>query len=172
LFRSLAAGPIWRGTSDDVNTVGRMAHEGLSSDFVDAIERELNQLVTRIQEQRERADRLRRLVEALDEQTVRDEHVLSELRGVLGLAPQMRIEQLSERLRGARLREVAIEVLRASGRGESPIHYREWYDLVRAAGKHVTGKDPVATFLNQINRAPEVDALGGRSGLYVLRTAA
>jgi len=28
-----------------------------------------------------------------------------------------------------------------------------------------------ATFLNQINRAPEVDPLGGRSGLYILRTA-
>jgi hypothetical protein len=63
-------------------------------------------------------------------------------------------------------------VLRGSGRGETPIHYREWYDLLRAAGNHVMGKDPVATFLNQINRAPEVQALGGRSGLYVLRPAA
>lgn len=149
-----------------------MEHEGFSSEFAGAVERELNQLVARIQDQRERADRLRRLVEALDEQTAHDEHMLGELQGVLGLAPQLRIEELSERLRGARLREVAIEVLRASGRGETAIHYREWYELLRAAGKHVTGKDPVATFLNQINRAPEVQALGGRSGLYVLRPAA
>ncbi len=158
-----------RQSSDELNTVGNVESAVLSSEFAGAVERELNQLVVRIREQRERADHLRRLVEALDEQTGRDEKMLSELQGVLGLAPQLRIEELSERLRGARLREVAIEVLRASGRGETPIHYREWYELLRAAGKHVTGKDPVATFLNQINRAPEVQALGGRSGLYVLR---
>jgi hypothetical protein len=51
--------------------------------------------VRRIHEQHERADRLRQLVEALDEQTARDEHMLSELQGVLGLAPQLRIEELS-----------------------------------------------------------------------------
>jgi hypothetical protein len=151
---------------------GGVEHEGLSSEFAGAVEREFNHLVARIREQRERADRLRRLVEALDEQTARDERMLGELQGVLGLAPQLRIDELSERLRGARLREVAIEVLRATGRGGTPIHYRQWYELLRAAGKHVIGKDPVATFLNQINRAPEVQALGGRSGLYALRTAA
>lgn len=149
-----------------------MNRDGVSDEFATALGQEMSQLITRIGQQRERADRLRRLVDTLDEQTAHDERMLEELRGALGLAPQLRIEELNERLRGARLREVAVAVLRASGRGETPIHYREWYELLCAAGKHVTGKDPLATFLNQINRAPEIQPVGRRSGLYVLRPAA
>jgi len=125
----------------------------------------------RIAERRQRAAELRDLADGLEAEAGSEERLLAELRGALGLAPQLQMEELSEALRGARLREVAVEVLRSSGRGATPIHYREWYELLRSAGKQASGKDPLSTFLNQINRAPEVDPVGGRSGLYVLRAA-
>jgi hypothetical protein len=52
--------------------------------------------------------------------------------GALGLSAQLRIEDLSSRLRGQRLQEVAVEVLRTSWDVGRDIHYREWFDLVRA----------------------------------------
>jgi hypothetical protein len=48
------------------------------------------------------------------------------------------------------------------------IHYRAWFDLVREDGHQVGGKDPLATFLAQINRAPGVVSAGNRSGRYRL----
>jgi hypothetical protein len=86
----------------------------------------------------------------------------------LGLSSQLRIEDLSPRLRGQRLQEVAVQVLRSQWETDEPIHYREWFDLVQGEGHRVGGKDPLATFLAQVNRAPGVESLGGRSGRYRL----
>ena len=92
--------------------------------------------------------------------------------GALGLSAQLRIEDLSPRLRGQRLQEVAVEVLRTIWGAERDIHYREWFDLVRSEGHRVGGKDPLATFLAQIHRAPDIESLGGRSGRYRLSSTA
>jgi hypothetical protein len=43
---------------------------------------------------------------------------------------------------------------------------------VVSAGHDVGGKDPLATFLAQVNRADGVESLGRRSGLYQLRAVA
>jgi hypothetical protein len=48
------------------------------------------------------------------------------------------------------------------------VHYREWYSLLRTAGYTVGGKDPVATFLASVSRAPHVESVGRRTGLYLL----
>jgi len=135
------------------------------------LDQRLDEMGERISVRRRRAEELREMVESLEAEALREEQLLAELRGALGLAPQLQIEELSEVLRGERLRQVAVETLQASGRGDVPIHYREWYDLLRAAGKQASGKAPLSTFLNQINRAPEVEPVGGRSGLYLLRAA-
>jgi len=124
-----------------------------------------------IQRRRRRCDDLQRLVEHLESQTARDEHMLAEMEAMLDLAPQMRIEQLDHRLRGRRLREVAIELLTSRAGSGIPIHYRAWFELVQDAGHQVGGKDPLATFLAQVNRAPQVEPVGHRSGLYQLRAA-
>lgn len=87
---------------------------------------------------------------------------------MLGIASQLRIEALSPRLRGQRLQEVAVEVLRAKWGGNREIHYRAWYELLLAQGHKVGGKDPVATFLAQVHRAPGVVSVGRRSGKYLL----
>ncbi len=132
------------------------------------LENEYRGLVAQVLEQRERADRLRMLADQLDENARRDEHLLRELAAVLGKDPQLRIEDLDERLRGQRLREVAIEILgREVGPGQA-IHYRQWYGLLTAAGHRVAGRDPVATFLVQIQRADGVERVGQRSGRYQL----
>lgn len=133
---------------------------------------EFDALAGRVQQQREQADRLRGLADQLEEQTAHDEHLLQELAAVLGLSAQLRLEDLSPRLRGRRLQEVAVEILRSRWGAKQDIHYREWYHLVQAEGHTIGGKDPVATFLAQVHRAPGVERLGSRTGRYRLRTVA
>jgi hypothetical protein len=133
---------------------------------------EFDALAQRVEQQREQVDRLRGLADQLEEQTARDEHLLQELAAVLGRSAQMRIEDLSPRLRGRRLQEVAVEILHSHWGAGRDIHYREWYDLVQAEGYKVGGKDPLATFLAQVHRAPGVERLGSRSGRYRLLAAA
>ena len=71
------------------------------------------------------------------------------------------------RLRGPRIREQAIRVLAAAEHGEAPIHYRDWYALLRAAGYVSTGQDPLATFLTQVRRSPLVRSTTTK-GVYVI----
>jgi len=125
----------------------------------------------RVEQSRERAERLRALAEQAEQQAAAEEKLLRDLAGVLGLSPQTSIDDLDARLRGKRLREVAVRVLTDRHGAGEPIHYRQWYELVRGEGFAVAGKDPLATFLAQIGRAPEVDAVGRRSGLYLVRAA-
>lgn len=126
-------------------------------------------LALRVADGRERAARLRALADHAEAQAARDERMLGELESALGMAAQLRLEDLDPRLRGQRLEEIAIELLRARPDFGQPIHYREWFALLRRAGHHVAGKDPLATFLAQLNRSPAVEPVGQRSGLYRLR---
>lgn len=129
-------------------------------------------MVARVDELRVRADRLRALAEQAERLASGEEHYLRELEGLLGISPQLRIESLNIRLRGQRLQEVAIDILlRERGPGK-PIHYREWYELLRAAGHQVAGKDPLGNFLVHIGRTPRVERVAPRSGLYQLPEAA
>lgn len=128
-------------------------------------------LVARLQDRNTRIEHLRAVLEMFEQQANRDEEQLRELEGLLGISAQLRIDDLNRRLRGQRLQEVAVEILsREVGTGRS-VHYREWFELVRAAGYGVAGKDPLATFLSQVTRAPEIESAGRRSGRYVLRAA-
>lgn len=74
-------------------------------------------------------------------------------------------------LRGKRLAAVAVEVLAASDKPQ-PIHYADWFTLVRDAGHRIGGKDQIATFLTSLSRADGVEAIGARTGLYRLREPA
>jgi hypothetical protein len=79
---------------------------------------------------------------------------------------------VSEELRGERLREVAVDVLRRLALSGDPIHYRAWFDALVEAGFRVSGRDPLASFLTQVTRIDQVESVGRRSGLYRLRIAA
>ena len=108
---------------------------------------------------------------AVDEDLAMNLRLLGQLEEILGMAPQMSMTEADEALRGRRLRDVAIQILKRRKGQTTAVHYREWYDLVVHEGHRVAGKDPVATFLTQVSRADEVEPVGRRSGLYRLRAA-
>lgn len=130
------------------------------------IEAEFAAVATRVVEQRERAERVRALADQLEDNATRDEHLLSELAALLGRDAQLRLEDLDQRLRGQRLREVAMEILRHQVGPGAPIHYKEWYGLLLAAGHKVGGRDPVATFLAQVHRCEGIERIGRRTGRF------
>lgn len=112
---------------------------------------------------------LERLVAQLTEerlQVARRLHAVSES---LGLTPQLPIDALEPELRGRRLREVAISVLRDHLPAGQAIHYRDWLRMLADEGVRVGGQDPGATLLTQIARAEDVESVRPRSGLYRLR---
>lgn len=61
-------------------------------------------------------------------------------------------------------------LLRVIAPGER-LHYRDAERRLHAAGFTAGGVDPSATLLAQINRAPEFESCGRRSGLYVRKPA-
>lgn len=129
---------------------------------------EYEDLARSIAEQRERAERLSDLAEQAAAQADKQEHSLRDLGQLLGIDPQLCLEQLDARLRGQRLQEIAVQVLVESHPAGEPIHYKQWYALLREAGYAIGGKDPLATFLSSISRADDVVAMGKRSGLYAI----
>jgi hypothetical protein len=139
-----------------------------SEAFAEALRNEYEALLALVTDARARADRLRALAEQAERLAGEQEGYLGELEGLLGIAPQLRIESLNLRLRGQRLQDVAVEILSRERGPGVVIHYKDWYELLRAAGHEVGGKDPVANFLAHIARAPGVERVSPRSGLYRL----
>lgn len=138
---------------------------------LEALVAECRDMAERVRAGRERADQLRALAEHSETQATRDERLLAELESALGLADQLRLEDLDSRLGGQRLEQIAVGLLRTERQFGEAIHYKEWFDLVRRAGHEIGGKDPKATFLAQLRRSQAVEAVGRRSGLYRLRSA-
>jgi hypothetical protein len=137
-----------------------------------ALRREYEQMLVRLARGRERAQRLRELAEQATDQVMADERLVRSLAEVLGVSPQATIHDLGGALRGQRLREVAVEVLKRHVQPGDEVHYREWFELLRSEDVVVAGRDPLATFLAQVSRSDAVEAVGGRSGRYRLRAVA
>jgi hypothetical protein len=128
-------------------------------------------LTRRVEAQAEQAERLRVLADRIDEQTKRERALLEQLESALGRSVQLSIDDLDGRLRGQRLLDVAVTLLEDQiGRGQE-IHYRDWFQLLQSHGHRVGGKDPLGTFLAQINRAEAVESIGKRTGRYRLKAA-
>ena len=117
-----------------------------------------------VNERREVVARLREFLRLADDDLDRHEQLLGRVDAILH--PERELQE--DGLRGKRLGQVAVEVLAKSGRAQ-PIHYREWFQLVREAGHRIGGKDPGATFLTTLSRSPRVEAVGARTGLYRIR---
>jgi hypothetical protein len=143
----------------------------LSDHVREAVEREREVVAERLADLRTQADRLHAVVGDVDRDVAETARLLRQMDEILGLAPQLSLEALHGELRGQRLREIAVDLLRQKRGMGAVVHYREWYELVLAAGLRVAGKDPLATFLTQIARAPGVESVRPRSGLYRLRSA-
>ena len=129
-------------------------------------------MLVRLERDREQARRLRDLADQASAQVAADERLLRSMSEVLGLHPQTTLDELGGALRGHRLREVAVDVLRKHCAPGSDVHYRDWYGLLADEGIAVAGKDPLATFLAQVSRADAVEAVGRRTGRYRLLHAA
>jgi hypothetical protein len=143
----------------------------LSPALRSAAEAEREVAMDRVEGLRAQRERLHALADAADDDLAAAIRLLQQLDEILGIAPQMSISQVDEVLRGQRLRQVAILVLTCRRGKAATVHYREWYDLLVADGHRIAGKDPVATFLTQMSRAPEVEPVGRRTGMYRLVAA-
>jgi hypothetical protein len=141
----------------------------LSDEVRKAVESERALVVERLELLRAQAERLHLVVEQVDRDVEETSRLLRQMDEMLGLAPQLSIEAIHGELRGQRLREIAVELLRQKRGIGTVVHYRDWYALVQEAGIRVAGRDPLATFLTQIARAPGVESVKPRSGLYRLK---
>jgi hypothetical protein len=70
-------------------------------------------------------------------------------------------------LRGRPLREQAARLLYLRHGAGQLVHYRQWFDELLAEGWDISGKDPLASFLTNVTRAPLVER-GEAPGTYQL----
>ena len=145
-----------------------MAVAHLSEHVQQAVEGEREVVAGRLEALRAQAARLHELVEKVDAEVEDTARLLRRMDEMLGIAPQLSLEAHGE-LRGLKLQEIAVELLREKKGAGVAVHYRDWYELLLEAGLHVAGKDPLGTFLTQVARAPAVESVKPRSGLYRLR---
>ncbi len=144
----------------------------LSGTFVTAAEAEHGQLAARLAEAYERIEHFETLATQARSEAESLARLIRDLEEMLGIAPQIAMCEIDGELRGERLREVALAILRERAGDGTPIHYRDWFDALIEAGYRVVGRDPLASFLTQVSRIGRVEKIGRRSGLYRLRVAA
>jgi hypothetical protein len=143
----------------------------LSPAFRDTAIAEREALVVRYEECRTRSEHHAELAAEAAREAERYARTIRELGELLELEDQLSIVQLSDQLRGERLRDVAGEVVWRHFRAGDVVHYKQWFDLVVADGYRIGGKNPAATFLTQVARVESVKRVGRRSGLYELVAA-
>jgi hypothetical protein len=142
------------------------------NESIDVLLVQHKRLSAAIEQERGEIEVLQEVLGELSEQCRRHEYLLGQVESVLGRSPQIQLEHATLPLRGQRISEVAIEVL-ADEKGEgAEVHYTEWFEMLRRRGHFVVGKDPVNTFLTEINRSPHVRRVGARTGLYYLPASA
>lgn len=148
-----------------------MSVRALSGHVHDTVASEREVVAARLTALREQSRRLHGLTDSVDRGVEQTARLLRTMDEMLGRAPQLSLESMHEELRGKKLQEIAVELLRQRRGAHAVVHYRDWFELVVEAGLRVAGKDPLATFLTQIARAPAVESVRPRSGLYRLRSA-
>jgi hypothetical protein len=142
----------------------------LSEHVQKAIERERAIVAARLAALEDQSKRLHDLVGEIDADIAETGHLLKRMDEMLGIAPQLSLDTRGE-LRGQKLQEIAVELLRQKKGVGVEVHYREWFELLLEQGVRVAGKDPLGSFLTQVSRATSVESVRPRSGLYRLRLA-
>jgi hypothetical protein len=143
----------------------------LSEHVRETVKQEREVVAVRLAALREQSRRLHELVVDIDADVEKAARLLRSIDEMLGLAPQLSIDSMHGELRGRKLQEIAVELLRQKREPGAIIHYKDWFELLGEAGLNVAGKDPLASFLTQIARAPAVESVRPRSGLYRLTAA-
>jgi hypothetical protein len=134
------------------------------------VTRERQVVADRLEALRAQSRRLHEVVDQVDADAAETARLLRQMDEMLGIAQQLSLDAHDE-LRGQKLQEIAVELLRQKRGVGVEVHYKDWYELLLEAGLVVGGKDPLATFLTQIGRAANVESVRPRSGLYRLRAA-
>lgn len=132
------------------------------------LEEERAALLGRVADLQRRIALHRGIFEDLAEVLANDQRLLREIEELQDRRPQLRLERLDRELKGRRLQEVAVEVLRRRAGDDAVVHYREWFSMLQAEGFEIGGRNPINTFLTNVNRAASVKPVGERSGLYRL----
>jgi hypothetical protein len=135
------------------------------------VERERDIVIARVADLRRQSESLHGVVDQVDRDLQSTERLLRQMDEMLGLAPQLALESVHEEIRGQRLRDIAVEVLRVRRGLGVVIHYTDWLRLLEDEGIRVGGKNPTATLLTQIAKSPHVESVRRRSGLYRLKSA-
>jgi hypothetical protein len=135
------------------------------------VEKEREVVEARLAMLREQSKRLHDLSDAVDAEIADTGRLLRNIDEMLRLAPQLSLEALHGELRGRKLQEIAVELLRQKRDPGVEIHYTDWFALLAEAGLQVAGRDPLASFLTQVSKAADVESVRPRSGLYRLRSA-
>jgi hypothetical protein len=163
--------PVSANSSDRAPKVTPVPVANLSEEAAAIVERERAQVAARVHDLRRQSEAFHTLVAEIDADLTQQERTLRHMDELLGLAPQLALEANHEELRGQRLREIAVELLRQRCGAEAEIHYLDWLALLEAEGIRVGGKSRTATFLTQIRKAGEVESVRPRSGIYRLKSA-
>jgi hypothetical protein len=149
-----------------------MRRPKLSPGFEETAARERELLLGRYAECTARAEHHNELAAKATREADRYAKTIRELGELLGIEDQLSLSDLSDQLRGERLREVAAEVLWRNFHAGDVVHYKQWLERVVAEGYQIGGKNPTATFLTQVARVESVERVGRRSGLYRLSATA
>lgn len=147
-----------------------MAVAHLSDHVHDAVAQERDVVASRLEALRGQSRRLHQLADQVDADVAETARLLRQIDEMLGVAPQLSLDASGE-LRGQKLQEIAIELLRQKKGTGVEVHYRDWFTLLLDTGIRVAGRDPLGSFLTQVSRSPAVESVRPRSGLYRLRTA-
>lgn len=140
-----------------------------------ALEKRLGEVTAARDELREQLAMLNRLIHGADDEILASE---AETEDPAAMQPRRRGRPAVEpfkavdapgatALRGQAIREAAARALAASPRAGEPVHYKDWFELLRADGVVPAGKDPLATFLTQLGRSPVITRTSGK-GVYML----
>src|SRR5262245_58587915 len=121
-----------------------------SSKFVQVAKAERDLLASQLADAQRRVEHFETLAEEASGEAQSLTARIRAIEEAAGLAPQMAMCEISEELRGERVREVALDVLRRLSESGDPVHYRVWFDALVEAGFRVSGQDPLATFLTQV----------------------
>jgi hypothetical protein len=98
--------------------------EPISNEFLAAATAERDRLAVRLTEAQRRLEHFEALAAEAREQREELNRSIRAIEEVSGLAPQLALSAVCAELRGERLREVALDVLRRLSATGDPVHYR------------------------------------------------
>ncbi len=112
----------------------------LSEHVRETVEQEREVVAARLAALQDQSRRLHQLVAGIDADVEETARLLRSIDEMLGLAPQLSIDSTQGELRGRKVQEIAVDLLRQKRGVDTVIHYKEWFELLGEAGLNVAGR--------------------------------